>query len=303
MDSISTSFNSLEKIQSESTPKSKKKVLFSPTKEIKNFKDYFDSSDDLDTIDTIGMDTDDLIRDKHNRKSRKRKGDKSIDLISQKLTPTSVYEKLLDANIPYILSLYLQLIFNVVIVLLIVYFIIIFIKTIQNDINTKLELNISKSLQEISLCSKTYFRNKCNEKIPPILESQCNTWAKCMNKDPHLIGKSQITAEIFAEIINGFLKPISWKSLVFLILLIFGSLLLTNLAFSSYRHSNDVKINQLQETIRNQKQMIRSLNLAITKNSNSNFLGSQNQNYLNDLDNSSELSTTSPLIKKSLNYQ
>lgn len=265
-------------IRSESTPKSiikrqsgnsPKKVNFSPTKEVKNFKDYFDSSDESIRSNRIN--------DSQN---------KYDEILHEPLINRIVT----DSNIPYVLSLYLQLIFNIIIIGLICYFIIIFIQTIKSDINNKLQLYISDTLQEISKCSRHYYRNKCDEsKVPPILEDKCTNWMKCMNRDPQLIGKSKITAEIFADIINGFIKPISWKSIFFLITLIIGSLLTTNVVFNSYRNPHNIEIDKLQMIVKHQNILIEDLkNLKTSKSS---------LNYLDELDN--ELSISSPLNKKS----
>lgn len=198
-----------------------------------------------------------------------------------------IHKILTDSNIPYVLSLYLQLIFNIIIIGLICYFIIIFVTTIRSDINYKLELYITDSLQEISKCSREYYRNKCNEDIiPPVLENQCTTWLKCMNRDPQLIGRSKLTAETLADILNGFIRPISWKSIIFLVIMVFGSVTLTNVAFNTYRHSTNIKLDQLESTIRKQNALIEKLK--------------SDENYLKDLDIYDDLSVSSPLVKKKL---
>jgi Di-sulfide bridge nucleocytoplasmic transport domain len=35
-----------------------------------------------------------------------------------------------------------------------------------------------------------------------------------MNRDPTTIGRARVSAELIAEVINGFVEPISWKTLV-----------------------------------------------------------------------------------------
>jgi hypothetical protein len=278
MNSFTTSVDSpmVEGIRSESTPKSILKkssksslknrgVNFLPTKEVKNFKDYFDSTDDDIMNVSVPLDL--------------KLGDKELTPDDNKL----IHKILTDSNIPYVLSLYLQLIFNVLIIGLICYFVVIFITTIRSDMNYKLELYITDSLQEISKCSREYYRNKCNEAtIPPVLENQCTNWMKCMNRDPQLIGRSKLTAETFADILNGFIKPISWKSIVFLAIMIFGSVIVTNMAFNTYRHSTNIKMDQLESTIKKQTALIDKL---------------KSENYLKDLE-YNDLTISSPLVKK-----
>ena len=35
-----------------------------------------------------------------------------------------------------------------------------------------------------------------------------------MNRDPKVIGRARVYAETMAEVVNGFVDPISWKTLV-----------------------------------------------------------------------------------------
>ena len=35
-----------------------------------------------------------------------------------------------------------------------------------------------------------------------------------MNRDPTIVGRARVGAELIAEVVNGFVEPISWKTLV-----------------------------------------------------------------------------------------
>lgn len=35
-----------------------------------------------------------------------------------------------------------------------------------------------------------------------------------MNRDPTVVGRAKVGAELIAEVVNGFVEPISWKTLV-----------------------------------------------------------------------------------------
>lgn len=50
--------------------------------------------------------------------------------------------------------------------------------------------------------------------MAPAMVSQCSNWETCMNRDPTTIGRARVSAELIAEVINGFVEPISWKTLV-----------------------------------------------------------------------------------------
>lgn len=224
------------------------RVIFSPTKEVLSYRnDYFDEYSEEDSVSN-------LKKIRRNKSKKEYDDDCTIDLTNENNndnngTEAGVKEKtsrltklMTDPTIPYVLSLYLQLLFNLLLIGVILYLLFIFIRTIKSDISHKLETYTSDAIQEISLCSREYYRNKCSiedgHKRVPALEKACTVWSKCMNRDPQLIGKSKITAETFADIVNGFVKPITWKSLFFMNFMIFGSLFITNIALGSYRNSS-----------------------------------------------------------------
>ena len=70
-------------------------------------------------------------------------------------------------------------------------------------------------LQEMAVCSKEYLENRCapNTRVPA-MEKACLAWEKCMNRDPNVVGRARVSAETFAEIINSFIEPISYKTMV-----------------------------------------------------------------------------------------
>lgn len=43
---------------------------------------------------------------------------------------------------------------------------------------------------------------------------QCASWETCMSRDPKIVGRAKVGAEMLAEVVNGFVEPISWKTLV-----------------------------------------------------------------------------------------
>lgn len=165
-----------------------------------------------------------------------------IDLTHEHHANIEKRSRLLDPLVPYVLSLYLQLLLNVVLVGVVFYLGYVFLATIRQDIQARLEIHTMDALHEISLCSREFYRNKCSvengAKRPPALERPCTMWAKCMNRDPQLIGKSKVLAETIADIVNAFFQPISWKSLVFIVVLLTGLFSFTNYAFAAFRRHN-----------------------------------------------------------------
>jgi Predicted membrane protein len=64
------------------------------------------------------------------------------------------------------------------------------------------------------MCALQYKNNLCSSKPIPAMAQQCGNWENCMNRDPTIVGRAKVGAELIAEVVNGFVEPISWKTLV-----------------------------------------------------------------------------------------
>ncbi|KJE93239.1 hypothetical protein, variant [Capsaspora owczarzaki ATCC 30864] len=133
---------------------------------------------------------------------------------------------------PYILMGYVQLAFNTAIIIIMLYFAYQVVSTIQHDIDIKVDDYAQAITKEIELCSKHFLENKCapHTRIPAI-ERSCIEWEKCIQRDPATMGRAKITAEIFAEIVNSFIEPISYKTMAFFVAFFFGFTIVGNYAF------------------------------------------------------------------------
>lgn len=92
-------------------------------------------------------------------------------------------------------------------------------------------------MAEISSCSKQYIENRCSPELRvPAMERSCVAWETCMKKDPSTTGRAKLAAETFAEVINSLIDPISYKTMLFILLGVFGTMYLSNYAFNAARH-------------------------------------------------------------------
>ncbi|CUS09538.1 unnamed protein product [Tuber aestivum] len=139
-------------------------------------------------------------------------------------------------EIPIIASQYLQLFFNLSILLLLLYAVFCFYLTIRRDVDQKIEEYSAEIVQEMSQCAKDYVENRCDPNMRvPAMEIRCTAWERCMNRDPTQVGRARVSAETFAEIINSFIEPISYKTMFFCTILFFGGLTVSNMAFGYFR--------------------------------------------------------------------
>ena len=90
-----------------------------------------------------------------------------------------------------------------------------FFLTVRRDVDIKVDEQLSQILSEIAQCSKSYIENRCSpEQRVPAMEKSCVMWENCMKRDPSVVGRAKLSAETFAEIINGLIEPISYKTMV-----------------------------------------------------------------------------------------
>ncbi|KAJ1800506.1 hypothetical protein LPJ59_001046 [Coemansia sp. RSA 2399] len=141
-------------------------------------------------------------------------------------------------DLPYVISGYLQLGFNIFMVGTVLVIVVNVLLTIRRDVNSKVQEYSSEILHEIATCSKQYADNQCDPLMRvPAMEPLCVAWESCMHRDPTKVGRAKVSAETLAEIVNGFIDPISFKTMLFFVLLFVGTLLVSNFAFGAYRQN------------------------------------------------------------------
>ncbi|KAI0296658.1 Di-sulfide bridge nucleocytoplasmic transport domain-containing protein [Russula brevipes] len=121
----------------------------------------------------------------------------------------------LTTDTPYVLLGYLQFFFNSTLVLLFLYLLVQFVLTVQRDVEQRVSEYSMDIVQEISNCAAQFKANLCGTNPVPAMLRQCGAWETCMNRDPTVVGRAKVGAELIAEVINGFVEPISWKTLAF----------------------------------------------------------------------------------------
>ena len=123
----------------------------------------------------------------------------------------------IDAHpgLPNTLSYYVQFLLNFFFALCVMYVLYGIFSTISNDITERAMMESSEILAEMAVCAREFKENKCErDSRVPAMETVCNNWEQCMQRDPYKVGRSRLSAGMFAEIVNGFIEPISLKAIV-----------------------------------------------------------------------------------------
>ncbi|TKX19178.1 di-sulfide bridge nucleocytoplasmic transport domain-containing protein [Elsinoe australis] len=172
---------------------------------------------------------------------RSKKGTPPPETPPQKGGIASFFKFLTDhPTLPQILSWYAQLTLNFFLVSGLIYLLWSFYSTIKTDIDKKSTEAVSELLAEMAICARQYTDNRCApETRVPAMETVCNNWEKCMNRDTRAVGRARISVHTWAEVFNAFVEPISWKAMIFSVFIVFGCIALSNLPFSMIRHKAD----------------------------------------------------------------
>jgi Predicted membrane protein len=117
---------------------------------------------------------------------------------------------------PAILSKWLQLGVNMVLLGLVLFIIFWILVQVRNDLSHASEKARAAIVNEMAICSENYIKNGCSPKAsrPPALDGPCNEWEACMNQDASAVMMVQISAKNVAEIVNEFVGVLSFKAWV-----------------------------------------------------------------------------------------
>ncbi|EKM60451.1 uncharacterized protein PHACADRAFT_82283 [Phanerochaete carnosa HHB-10118-sp] len=139
------------------------------------------------------------------------------------------------SDTPYVLLGYLQFFFNLSLILVFLYLLVQFILTVQRDVEHRISEYSMDIVQEIAQCIMHFKTNLCATNPIPAMAYQCGQWETCMNRDPTKVGRARVGAELIAEVVNGFVEPISWKTLAFILTSLSFLTVFVNSLLSLYR--------------------------------------------------------------------
>ncbi|KAK5674477.1 hypothetical protein LTS10_012865 [Elasticomyces elasticus] len=144
-------------------------------------------------------------------------------------------------TIPHILTFYAQLAFNTFLLCLLAYTIYTIYSTFAHDIALASAEATSNILAEMAGCARDYTANRCDPLTRvPAMEVVCEEWRRCMSRDARQVGRAGVGAKQFAGVVNSFVEAISWKTMAFTFLLVFGVFGGGNFAFGLFRRSDTV---------------------------------------------------------------
>ncbi|KAF9740037.1 Di-sulfide bridge nucleocytoplasmic transport domain-containing protein [Paraphaeosphaeria minitans] len=137
-------------------------------------------------------------------------------------------------NLPNVLSYYMQFFVNAALGLFFLWIVYVVYSAVMADIDNEAQSKVRDIMHEIAVCSSEFERNGCDKPVPA-LESLCQNWKRCKERDAYQVARASVGARTFAMIFNSFVEEFSYKSMLFTAIILFGSLNLSNWAFGFWR--------------------------------------------------------------------
>lgn len=90
------------------------------------------------------------------------------------------------------------------------------LRALVNDISERIHATSLQSRSALHECSRHFEQNCLPPKVSEwaLREGLCEDWRLCMERDPRMVGRARIAAEILAEMIDAFVGGMGWKTLV-----------------------------------------------------------------------------------------
>lgn len=123
-------------------------------------------------------------------------------------------------TLPHTLSFYVQFFFDFLIAAGVLYVFYAMWSAVSGDVDKKAQEAVNEIRVEMAGCARQWQENQCDPakfNVAPALVNLCADWKKCFEKDPQSVGRAKVSAHTFAEILNSFVEPISFKAFVRLI--------------------------------------------------------------------------------------
>ncbi|KAI9476212.1 MAG: Di-sulfide bridge nucleocytoplasmic transport domain-containing protein [Benjaminiella poitrasii] len=119
----------------------------------------------------------------------------------------------LDA--PIILSSYARVLFHSIGILIVLFVVIKLVQSFGFEINARYRLQLEESMEKARICHQNYVNHHCGPELKgAIWQSFCDEWDRCRNYRASMEGKTKIAAQVFGELMNGFVEPLSLKAMV-----------------------------------------------------------------------------------------
>ncbi|KAI8057494.1 Di-sulfide bridge nucleocytoplasmic transport domain-containing protein [Thamnidium elegans] len=136
---------------------------------------------------------------------------------------------LASPDAPIILSTYIKLVLHATGILIILFIFYQLIRSCTQEIQDRYDSELREFEDKTRTCHYNYISNDCGPDLKGTYwQTFCDEWDRCRNLQPQFIGKSKIATQVFGELMNGFVEPLTLKAMVIICLLVFGFFIISS---------------------------------------------------------------------------
>ncbi|KAF9961771.1 hypothetical protein BGZ72_002010 [Mortierella alpina] len=153
-----------------------------------------------------------------------------------------------NVDLPFILSGYVQVAMNAIFAMIMVYIAASFIIGIQSEVSMNANVVLNEEHKRRKDCTQQWRSFNCDNLVDAAVNKLllCAKAQDCLESIANTPGRASVAAKTFGLIVDSFVHAISFKTMAFVIVVLFGGLYVSNNTLSSYRnsyimhHQNDV---------------------------------------------------------------
>lgn len=124
-------------------------------------------------------------------------------------------------ELPALLHEWAHLIYNLFLLCVLAYFVSAVVMSLYSDYTMKFKEMQQMVIQENTDCRRHYSDNRClPDTRVPAMQQQCQEWEKCMHRDTKAIAATKISATVLAEILDTFVQTLSYKTILFIVVML-----------------------------------------------------------------------------------
>ncbi|KAF1798130.1 Di-sulfide bridge nucleocytoplasmic transport domain-containing protein [Mucor lusitanicus] len=131
---------------------------------------------------------------------------------------------------PIIVGSYVRVILHSVGIGIILFVLYRILESFTDEIQARYHYEMDELAERARICHQNYVNHNCGPHLKgAVWQSFCDEWDRCRQFQAHTVGKTKIAAQVFGEVMNGFVEPLTLKAMLIICLLLFGFFIVTSL--------------------------------------------------------------------------
>lgn len=131
---------------------------------------------------------------------------------------------------PIIVGSYVRVVLHSVGISVILYVMYRTLESFTNEIQARYNYAMGELAENARICHQNYVNHNCGPQLKgAVWQSFCEEWDRCRQFQPHATRKTKIATQVFGEVMNGFVEPLTLKAMLIICVLLFGFFIVSSL--------------------------------------------------------------------------